>query len=149
MPLIGPGVLLLACPRGNVVLRRRQPAGATTQDDGAGRSTSHGPGQRVWFGIPAVYSQDEQVQELAAIAVAEPEKLLKPAVGTSVAGFRTCWKFNYSDPDMGTLRGLLNLGPFGYAVLDMLISSPRIQGLAPAQIHGYGERTPTLPWRCG
>ncbi len=80
--------------------------------------------------------QDQQVQELAAIAVTDPDKMksLRQYVGGRVAQLIDLQLY---EPDIETLRGG-DMGPYGYALLDMLITA-RSNGLAPAQIHGQGK----------
>ncbi len=79
--------------------------------------------------------EDQQVQELAVIAVSDPEKLsnLEQYVSGRIPGLI---ESNLINADLSTLRGP-DLGPFGYAVLDMLLVAEEA-GLSPAQIHGTG-----------
>ncbi|MFC1776546.1 phosphomannomutase/phosphoglucomutase [Pseudomonadota bacterium] len=79
--------------------------------------------------------EDQQVQELAVMAMADPDKLsnlqqyvigrIPELIGIELFG---------SDP--GALRGS-DLGPYGYAVLDLLLSAQET-GQASIQIHGKG-----------
>ncbi len=79
--------------------------------------------------------EDQQVQELAAIAAADREKL--PNLEQYVSGrIPELIDITLFDPDLSMLRGK-DMGPSGYAVLHMLITSRR-EGLAPIQIHGKG-----------
>ena len=80
--------------------------------------------------------EDQQVQELAVIATTNPDKLsnLQQYVSGRLPGLVGIELFG-NKPDR--LRAS-ELGKFGYAVLDMLMTSAEA-GLAPAQIHGKGE----------
>jgi len=80
--------------------------------------------------------EDQQVQELAVIAAAEPEKLanLKLYVSGRIPDLLDIQLF---PADLGPLRAT-DLGPFGYAVLDMLYVAAK-SALAPVQIHGDGD----------
>jgi len=80
--------------------------------------------------------EDQQVQELAAIAAADPEKLanLKQYVSGRIPDLL---EINLYPADLVPLRAN-DLGPFGYAVLDMLLVA-EASGLAPVQVHGSGE----------
>ncbi len=80
--------------------------------------------------------EDQQVQELAAIALAKPDKL--PNLQQYVSGrIPDLIEIELFGVDLTPLRGA-DMGPFGYAVLDMLLASAE-NGLALAQIHGQGE----------
>ena len=82
--------------------------------------------------------EDQQVQELSVIAMADAEKL--PNLEQYVRGrIPELTEISLFEPELNTLRGE-NLGPFGYAVLDMLMSAQG-DGLAPAQLHGKGEES--------
>ena len=80
--------------------------------------------------------EDQQVQELAMLAATEPDKLanLRQYVSGRISGLIEVELF---PTDLDGLRAT-DLDPFGYAVLDMLLTSAE-SGLAPAQIHGQGE----------
>ncbi|MGD8385073.1 MAG: phosphomannomutase/phosphoglucomutase [Lysobacterales bacterium] len=80
--------------------------------------------------------QDQQVQELAAIAVTDPAKMksLRQYVSGRVAQLIDLQLYG---PELESLRGG-DMGPYGYALLDMLMTA-RSNGLAPAQIHGQGK----------
>ena len=80
--------------------------------------------------------EDQQVQELAVIAAANPEKLsnLQQYISGRIPDLIA---IDLYTTDLQTLRGT-DLGPFGYAVLDMLLTTAA-KGQAPAQIHGKGE----------
>ncbi len=79
--------------------------------------------------------EDQQVQELAAIAVAEPGKL--PNLQQYVRGrIPELIKIELFDADLDTLRGK-DLGPYGYTVLNLLLSAEET-ARALAQIHGRG-----------
>ena len=80
--------------------------------------------------------EDQQVQSLAAFAVADPEKLsnLRQYVSGRIPDLVDI-ELHPSEP--GDFRAT-DLGPFGYAVLDMLYDAAE-SGLAPAQIHGKGD----------
>jgi len=77
---------------------------------------------------------DEQVQELAAMAVERPEQFenLKQYVNGRIPELIEVRLF---EPGLDDMRAT-DLGPFGYAVLDMLLETQT--GLAPLQIHGTG-----------
>jgi len=79
--------------------------------------------------------EDHQVQELAVIAAAEPGKLanLKQYVSGRIPDLQ---EIDLYPADLVPLRAA-DLGPFGYAVLDMLLVAEK-SGLAPVQIHGNG-----------
>jgi phosphomannomutase/phosphoglucomutase len=79
--------------------------------------------------------EDQQVQELALIAATDPEKLsnLQQYVGGRVPDLI---ELNMYGTDLDALRAA-DLEPFGYAVLDMLLTASET-GIAPAQIHGKG-----------
>ena len=80
--------------------------------------------------------EDQQVQELAVIAAANPDKLsnLQQYISGRIPDLIAVDLYT---TDLETLRGT-DLGPFGYAVLDMLLTTATA-GLAPAQVHGKGE----------
>jgi len=79
---------------------------------------------------------DQQVQELAAIAASNPDKLasMQQYISGRVPDLIDIKLF---ETDLDKLRAA-DLGEYGYAVLDMLMEAERA-GLAPAQIHGKGE----------
>jgi len=79
--------------------------------------------------------EDQQVQELAVIAAADPAKLsnLQQYVSGRIPDLI---KIELFPADLSNLRAA-DLDPFGYAVLDMLLLAQET-GLAPAQIHGKG-----------
>ena len=80
--------------------------------------------------------EDRQVQELAAIAAGNPEKLnsLQQYLSGRIPDLL---EINLMGSDLDQLKAA-DLGPYGYAVLDMLIKAAA-NGLAPAQIHGEGD----------
>jgi phosphomannomutase/phosphoglucomutase len=79
--------------------------------------------------------EDQQVQELAVIAAAEPGKL--PNLQQYVSGrIPDLIEVKLYGTDLETMRAT-DLGPFGYAVLDMLMTAAE-RGVAPGQIHGQG-----------
>ena len=80
--------------------------------------------------------EDQQVQELALIAADDPGKLsnLQQYVGGRIPDLI---ELNLYGTDLDGLRAA-DLEPFGYAVLDMLLTASE-SGIAPAQIHGKGE----------
>ncbi|HEY5775162.1 MAG TPA: hypothetical protein VIS57_03675, partial [Xanthomonadales bacterium] len=82
--------------------------------------------------------EDQQVQELAAIAAADPDKLsnLKQYVSGRIPDLVAIELYS---TDLGSMRGA-DFGPFGYAVLDMLLVASE-SGMAPAQIHGKGAES--------
>jgi len=77
--------------------------------------------------------QDKQVQELATIAMADEGRLptLQQYLGGSIPELMEISLFG---ADLDNLKGAA-MGPFGYAVLDMLITAAEL-GLAPVQVHG-------------
>ncbi|MCP4048455.1 MAG: phosphomannomutase/phosphoglucomutase, partial [Gammaproteobacteria bacterium] len=79
--------------------------------------------------------EDQQVQGLAAIAVVEPGKLsnLQQYVRGRIPELV---KIELFGADLDTLRGE-DLGPYGYTILDMLLSTEKTDP-ASAQIHGQG-----------
>jgi phosphomannomutase/phosphoglucomutase len=79
--------------------------------------------------------EDQQVQELASIAAANPEKLsnLRQYLSGRIPGLA---EVNLFDADLGSLRAV-DLEPFGYAMLDMLLVAQE-SGMAPLQMHGAG-----------
>jgi len=79
--------------------------------------------------------QDQQVQELGAIAAADQEKLpsLQQYVGGRIPELIDVTLF---EPNLDQLRGD-DMGASGYSVLDMLMNA-REGGLAPVQMHGKG-----------
>ena len=80
--------------------------------------------------------EDQQVQELAVIATVSPDKLsnLQQYISGRIPDLIAVDLYT---ADLETLRGT-DLGPSGYAVLDMLLTMAAT-GPAPAQIHGKGE----------
>ena len=80
--------------------------------------------------------KDQQVQELALMAAAEPDKLanLQQYVSGRIPELIEVELF---DANLDTLRGA-DLGAYGYAVLDALLSA-RETGLASVQLHGKGK----------
>jgi len=82
--------------------------------------------------------EDQQVQELAVIAAADPDKLsnLRQYISGRIPDLIEIELFG---TDLDALRAA-DLDPFGYAVLDMLLIAAD-SGLAPAQIHGKGEES--------
>jgi len=80
--------------------------------------------------------QDPQVQAMAAMAVADPEKAsnLQQHISGRIPELIGILLFQ---PNLNLLRGK-DMGPNGYAVLDMLIEA-RANGLAPLQIHAQGD----------
>ncbi len=91
--------------------------------------------------------EDQQVQELAIMAVNDAGKLenLEQYVRGRIPDLIDVVVFG---PDLGPLRGE-DMGPNGYAVLDVLWSAVET-GLAPAQIHSRDEtRYMTLAVRLG
>jgi len=82
--------------------------------------------------------EDQQVQELAVIAAANPDKLsnLQQYISGRIPDLIAVDLYT---ADLETLRGR-DLGPFGYAVLDMLLTTSA-SGVAPAQVHGKGEES--------
>jgi phosphomannomutase/phosphoglucomutase len=82
--------------------------------------------------------EDKQVQELSVIALADADKL--PNLEQYVRGrIPELLEMRLFEPELNLLRGE-DLGPFGYAVLDMLMGSQG-EGLAPLQLHGKGEES--------
>ena len=80
--------------------------------------------------------QDQQVQELAVIAANDASKL--SSLQQYVSGrIPQLIEINLYDTDLGKLRAA-DLGPSGYAVLDMLLVAEE-SGVSLAQIHGKGE----------
>lgn len=78
---------------------------------------------------------DQQVQELAVIAASDRDKLLN--LQQYMQGrIPELIEMTLFEPDINHLRGR-DMGPFGYAVLDMLMNA-RESGLAPVQVHGQG-----------
>ncbi len=82
--------------------------------------------------------EEQEVQELAVLAADEPEKLsdLQQYVSGRIPDLIEIELF---PKNLGSLRAS-DLGPFGYAVLDMLLVTAE-SGLAPAQIHGTGTES--------
>ena len=82
--------------------------------------------------------EDQQVQELAVMAATEPEKLtnLQQYVSGRIPNLILVDLFT---TDLNTLRAT-ELGPFGYAVLDMLLSTAET-GQSPMQIHDKGAES--------
>jgi len=81
--------------------------------------------------------QDPQVQALAAIAAVDRGKLpgLQKHLSDRIPDLIGITLFG---PNLNLLRGS-DMGPYGYAVLDMLLEA-RASGLAPLQIHGQGGK---------
>ena len=81
--------------------------------------------------------EDQQVQELAVIAATDPDKLsnLQQYVSGRIPDLIEVKLFG---SNLHSLRAA-KLEPFGYAVLDMLLTAAE-SGLAPAQIHGQGAQ---------
>jgi len=81
--------------------------------------------------------EDEQMQGLAALAALDVSKApgFEQYVKNRLQGVKKVQLFS---PDISALRGP-DLGPYGYAVLDMLLSAAE-GGLIPAQIHGKGTQ---------
>jgi len=79
--------------------------------------------------------EDQQVQELAVIAFEDPEKLanLRQYISGRIPDLI---EIKLLPTNLDSLRGP-DLGPFGYAVLDMLLVIAET-GEAPAQVHGQG-----------
>ena len=79
--------------------------------------------------------EDQQVQELAAIAAADPDKLsnLQQYVSGRIPDLI---KVDLFGTDLDKLRAA-DLEPFGYALLNMLLVAAE-SGQAPLQIHGVG-----------
>jgi len=82
--------------------------------------------------------EDQQTQELAVMAAADPDNLssLQQYVSGRIPNLIDIELF---PADLHTLRAT-DLEPFGYAVLDMLLSAAET-GLGPAQIHGSGAES--------
>jgi len=79
--------------------------------------------------------EDQQVQELGAIAAADQEKL--PNLQQYLSGrIPELIEVTLFEPNLNQLRGN-DMGTSGYAVLDMLMNA-REGGLAPVQMHGKG-----------
>ncbi|GMR14665.1 MAG: phosphomannomutase/phosphoglucomutase [Gammaproteobacteria bacterium] len=80
--------------------------------------------------------EDPQVQELAAMAVADREKLpnLQQYISERIPELIEVTLF---EPNLSRLRGN-DMGPSGYAVLDMLMKAEE-DGQAPVQVHGKGD----------
>jgi phosphomannomutase/phosphoglucomutase len=82
--------------------------------------------------------EDEQVQELGAIAAADHEKL--PNLQQYVSGrIPELIDLTLFEPNLNKLRGD-EMGTSGYAVLDMLMNA-RQGGVAPVQMHGKGAES--------
>jgi phosphomannomutase/phosphoglucomutase len=82
--------------------------------------------------------EDEQVQELAVMAAADPGKQanLRQYVSGRIPDL---FEVKLFDADLTKLRAA-DLDPFGFAVLDLLFSAKE-RGLGRAQIHGKGARS--------
>ncbi len=82
--------------------------------------------------------EDQQVQELAASAAADPDKLsnLQQYISGRIPGLIEIKLFG---AESGKLRAA-DLGPFGYIVLDMLMVAAE-SGRSPVQIHGKGAES--------
>jgi len=80
--------------------------------------------------------EDQQVQDLASFAASDPDKLsnLRQYVSGRIPDLI---EIELYPADLSGLRAA-ELGPFGYAVLDMLLVAAET-GMAPAQLHGQGE----------
>ncbi len=80
--------------------------------------------------------EDQQVQELAAMAVANPEQFdnLRQYLSGRIPELIDARLF---DPQLDGLRAT-ELDPYGYAVLNMLLQTE--SGIAPLQIHGTGAQ---------
>ena len=79
--------------------------------------------------------EDQQVQELAVIAKADPGKLLN--LQQYVSGrIPELIEIKLYGVDLEGMRAA-DLEPYGYAILDMLMNAAE-KGLAPAQMHGKG-----------
>jgi phosphomannomutase/phosphoglucomutase len=78
---------------------------------------------------------DQQVQELAVMAVEKPDQFdnLQQYLNGRIPELIEARIF---EPGLDDLRAT-DLGPFGYAILDMLLKTG--SGFAPLQIHGAGE----------
>jgi phosphomannomutase/phosphoglucomutase len=79
--------------------------------------------------------EDQQVQELAVIAVDDPAKLanLQQYISGRIPELLSAELYG---TELDNLRAA-DLEPFGYALLDMLLVAQE-SGIAPAQIHGTG-----------
>jgi len=79
--------------------------------------------------------KDEQVQQLAATAASDPEKLadLQQSIGARIPGLLDVRLFKNN---LNELRAE-ELGPFGFIVLDMLLTAAE-SGETPVQLHGCG-----------
>ncbi len=79
--------------------------------------------------------EDQQVQELAVIAVDDPAKLanLQQYISGRITELLSAELYG---TELDNLRAA-DLQPFGYALLDMLLVAQE-SGIAPAQIHGTG-----------
>ncbi|MBT8073740.1 MAG: hypothetical protein HKP21_08535, partial [Xanthomonadales bacterium] len=79
--------------------------------------------------------EDQQVQELAVIAVDDPAKLanLQQYISGRIPELLSAELYG---TELDNLRAA-DLEPFGYALLDMLLVAQEA-GIAPAQIHGTG-----------
>jgi len=83
---------------------------------------------------------DPQVKELALLAVTDPDRLvnLRHYLGGSIDGVIEVSLFS---AELDLLKAE-DLGPYGYAVLDMLLSA-REQTVSPIQVHGSGAESYT------
>ena len=91
--------------------------------------------------------EDQQVQELAAIAAADPDKLsnLQQYISGRIPDLIEVKLYG---ADVEQIRAA-DLAPFGYALLDMLLVAAG-DGVSPAQIHGKGaEAYMTMAVRVG
>ena len=82
--------------------------------------------------------EEQEAQELAVFAANEPEKLsdLQQYVSGRIPDLI---EIELYPKNLGSLRAS-DLGPFGYAVLDMLLVTEE-SSFAPAQIHGTGAES--------
>jgi len=80
--------------------------------------------------------ESRQLQELALTAATDPDKKssLQQYVKAHISGLI---EINLYEADLGKLRAV-DMGPFGYAVLDMLMTVAE-SGRVPMQLHGKGE----------
>ncbi len=133
MLLIGAGGVLLAVLAGLIFL-----GGGSQKDNDAMLERARQTISQVSGSIKNFRRvlEDQQVQELAAIAAADREKL--PNLQQYVSGrIPELIEIALFEPNLKQLRGG-DMGPFGYAVLDMLMIASE-DGLAPVQFHGKGD----------
>jgi len=134
MLLIGTGGVLLAVLAGLIFL-----GGGSQKDNDAMLERARQTISQVSGSIKNFRRvlEDQQVQELAAIAAADREKL--PNLQQYVSGrIPELIEIALFEPNLKQLRGG-DMGPFGYAVLDMLMIASE-DGLAPVQFHGKGDK---------